>query len=207
MSGLLAIGAGKFAVELARYAREAGLGPVERYLVLPDEEAHAPAGLRVPFDGYRPEPGTRVLLATADPVRRRELIDGFVDAHALVAESVVHPTSVVDPAALTGPGTVVGPFCHVGAGVVLGAHTVVHNHCSIGNHSTVGANNFLAPNFHCGNSVTVGDDNFFGLSCTVAPGVTVGSASRFQAGLVLFEDAPSRHSYLTANRVKALPLP
>ncbi|QMU71377.1 hypothetical protein [Streptacidiphilus sp. P02-A3a] len=209
MTELLLIGAGKFAVEVSRYVEDAapaapGGYRIERYLSLPGEEPQVPAERRVALAEYRPTAGTRVVLAVADPAQRRELVQGFIEKHGLVAENIVHPSSRIDPGQLTGGGNVIGPNCYVGVNAVLGGYNVVNYHCTVGNYSRVGSNNFIAPNFHCGNSVELGDDNFFGLSCTVAPGVVVGSGSRFQAGLTLFEDAPSGHSYLAPSRIKSI---
>jgi hypothetical protein len=208
VTGLVVIGAGKFSVEVTRYVEETAASRddlrIERYLSLPGEEVHVPTERCVALEAYDPPAGTRVVLALSDPAKRREVIDGYVDEHGLVAENVVHPASRVDPAQLTAPGNIIGPHCYVGTNVTLGGFNVINYYCTVGNHSRIGSNNFFAPNFHCGNSVTVGDNNFFGLSCTIAPEVVIGSTSRFQAGITLFEDAPSDHSFLAPNRIKTL---
>ncbi|MET8141486.1 hypothetical protein ABZU32_14360 [Sphaerisporangium sp. NPDC005288] len=208
-AALVVIGAGTFAVEVTRYLDDlvaAGHHDhrVARYLAVPGEPVHAPLERCVPFADFEPHPGVRVVLALTDPAERRRLIDGLVDDHDLDVVNVVHPAARVDPAQLLGPGNIIGPDCYIGAGAVLGGFNIVHYHCSIGHHSRIGSNNFLAPNFHCGSGVEIGDDNFFGLSCTVAPGVDAGSGSRFQAGITLFEDAPSGHSHLVPNRIKSI---
>ncbi|GAA1271186.1 hypothetical protein GCM10009677_25110 [Sphaerisporangium rubeum] len=205
-TGLVVIGAGTFAVEVTRYLDDlvaAGHDScrVAGHLAVADEPVHVPAAA---LEKSAPEPGTRVVLAVADPVRRRELIDGLITERGLDAVDVVHPAARVDPAQLLGPGNIIGPDSYIGAEAVLGGFNVVHYHCSIGHHSRAGSNNFFAPNFHCGAGVRIGDDNFFGLSCTVAPGVDTGSRNRFQAGITLFEDAPSGHSYLVPSRIKSI---
>jgi UDP-3-O-[3-hydroxymyristoyl] glucosamine N-acyltransferase len=210
MSGLVVIGAGKFAVEVSRYLDDlvsAGSDGfrVERYLSVSGEAVHASAAPCGALEEYEPSADTRVVLALSDPAERRAVITGFIEKHGLVAENVVHPSSRIDAAQLTGAGNIIGPNCYFGANVTLGSFNVVNYHCTVGNHSRVGSNNFISPNFHCGNSVTIGDDNLFGLSCTVAPGVIIGSEARFQAGISLFENAESRRSYLTPSRIKSLP--
>jgi UDP-3-O-[3-hydroxymyristoyl] glucosamine N-acyltransferase len=209
MTGLVVIGAGRFAVEVSRYIEDVAAAGrdgfrIQRYLSTPGETVHVPDDRCVPLEGYEPEAGTRVVLALPDPVQRRAVIDGVITTYALVAENIVHPSSRIDPAQLAGPGNIIGPNCYVGVNVTLGGFNVINYHCTVGNHSHIGSNNFIAPNFHCGNGVEVGDDNFFGLSCTVVPEVVIGDNSRFQAGLTLFEDAPSGHSYLVPSRVKAI---
>ncbi|MBP2706968.1 hypothetical protein JOL79_24590 [Microbispora sp. RL4-1S] len=208
-TGLVVIGAGTFAVEVARYLGDlvaAGHDDyrVARYLAVAGEPVHAPVELCAALDDFAPEPGTRVVLALADPALRRPLIDGLIAGHGLDAVNVVHPAARVGPAQIAGAGNIIGPDCYVGADAVLGGFNVVHYHCSIGHHSRVGSNNFFAPNFHCGSDVEIGDDNYFGLSCTIAPGVDAGSGSRFQAGITLFENPASGHSHLVPSRIKSI---
>jgi hypothetical protein len=208
--GLVVIGAGKFAVEVSRYVDGMTSGGrdgfrIEQYLSVPGEAVHAPAAQCVALEGYEPPTGTRVVLALSDTALRRAVIDDFIAKRGLIAENIVHPSSRIDAAQIVGVGNVIGPNCYFGANVTLGSFNVVNYHCSVGHHSRIGSNNFIAPNFHCGNSVAIGDNNFFGLSCTVAPEVAIGSDSRFQAGIALFEDAASGHSYLAPNRIKSIP--
>ncbi|MFC9730877.1 hypothetical protein ACFWEO_09565 [Streptomyces roseolus] len=209
MKELVFLGAGKFALEVARYVADASAaGPetyrIVRYAVVDGETAHAPAELCTGLDEVVWEPGTPVVLAVSDTAVRRRLIDEVVVKHGLAAENVVHPASRVDPAALTGVGNVIGPDNYLGVNVSLGDFNVLNYLSSVGHHSRLGSNNFLAPNFHCGNSVEVGDDNFFGLACTVAPEVVIGSDCRFQAGLGLFENAASGLTYLAPSRIKTI---
>ncbi|MFC4535086.1 hypothetical protein [Sphaerisporangium dianthi] len=208
-AGLVVIGAGTFAVEVTRYLDDlvaAGHDDhrVERYLAVAGEPVYAPAERCTALEEFAPEPGARVVLALADPARRRPLIDGLIADHGLDAVNVVHPAARVDPAQIAGAGNIIGPDCYIGADAVLGGFNIIHYHCSVGHHSRIGSNNFFAPNFHCGSGVEIGDDNFFGLSCTVAPGVDAGSGSRFQAGITLFENAASGHSHLVPSRIKSI---
>lgn len=203
MTGLAVIGAGKFALEVARYARDAGFG-IERYLAVEGEGVHAPDGMWSKLAEHPPEQGTKVVLAVSDMEVRHQLIDGCITSRGLEAVTVVHPSSRVDPAAIEGVGNVVGPDNYVGVNTVLGSYNVVNYHCTLGHHSRIGSGNFFAPNFHSGNSVEIGDGNFFGLGCTLAPEVSVGDACRFQAGLTLFENAASGFSYLSPSRIKSI---
>ncbi|WP_181793449.1 hypothetical protein [Streptomyces sp. WELS2] len=210
MKDLVLIGAGKFALEVARYVEDVtAAGPrtgyrIRRYLSVDGDPVHAPAELTRPLADFEPAPGTHVVVALSDVVQRRQVIDDFVVKHGLVADNIVHPSSRVDPAALRGTGNIIGPDNYVGVNTTFGDFNVVNYRSTFGHHSRVGSNNFVAPNFHCGNSVEIGDDNFFGLSCTVAPGVEIGGDCRFQAGLSLFENAASGFSYIAPNRIKSI---
>jgi hypothetical protein len=219
VTNLIVIGAGKFAVEATRFIDDvaaASTGPagggtagtggyrIERYLNMADEPVQVPADRCVPLEGYEPAAGTRVVLALAEPAPRRAAIDGFIGKHGLSPVNIVHPTSRIDPSQIRGVGNIIGPNCYFGVNVTLGSFNVINYYCTVGHHSHIGSNNFIAPNFNCGNSVTIGDGNFFGLSCTIAPEVDAGSDSRFAAGLMLFENAPSGHSHLAPNRMKSI---
>lgn len=210
MKDLVLIGAGKFALEVARYVEDVTAAAPEtgyrirQYLSVDGDPAHAPAELTRPLAGFEPRPGTHVVVALSDVVQRRQVIGDIVVKHGLVADNIVHPSSRVDPTALRGTGNIIGPDNYVGVNTTFGDFNIVNYRSTFGHHSRVGSNNFVAPDFHCGNSVEIGDDNFFGLSCTVAPGVRIGSDCRFQAGLSLFENAASGFSYIAPNRIKSI---
>lgn len=209
MTGLIVIGAGKFAAEVSRYIDDITFADpnqyrVERYLSVAGEPVHVPADRCVALDGFEPAAGTRVVLALAETAQRRAMIGGFIEKYGLSAVNIVHPASRIDLAQIDGVGNIIGPNCYFGANVTLGSFNVVNYHCTVGHHSHIGSNNFIAPNFNCGNSVKIGDDNFFGLSCTIAPEVDTGSDSRFQAGITLFENVASGHSHLAPNRIKSI---
>lgn len=195
MTAVHLIGAGKFALQVARWVREAGW-TVRGFVVTGDEPPTVPADLVV-------DAATGpIVLALSDVDARRKALARFPDA-AFV--NLVHPTSVVDDGQLTGTGTVIGPFCYVGADATVGGFTLVSSHSSVGNHCILGTNNFLSPGFHCGNSVQIGDDNFFGLSCAVAPEVRIGDRNVFSAGVTVFDEAGDDRIHLSTARVKALP--
>lgn len=198
MTGVHLLGAGKFALQVARWVRDADW-TVRGFVVTGDEPPSVPADLVVDAGSLAGDP---VLLALSDVDERRTALARFPDA-AFV--TLVHPTSVVDDEQLTGTGTVIGPFCYVGADATLGGFTLVSSHSSVGNHCRLGTNNFLSPAFHCGNSVEIGDDNFFGLSCAVAPEVRIGDRNVFSAGVTVFEEAGDDRIHLSTARVKALP--
>ncbi|MBH0779260.1 LbetaH domain-containing protein [Nocardia bovistercoris] len=200
------IGAGKFALEVARYVEDMNADRSEfriaGYLSVAAEADVVDAELVLAE--HQVPSSAAVVVAVADIGARREIIDGYVRPSGRTAANIVHPSTRIDPAALSGDGNVLGPWCYVGVDTLIGSFNVVNYQCSIGHHSRLGSNNFLAPNFNCGNSVGIGDDNFFGLSCTVAPEVSVGDRSVFQAGICLFEDPPSDHSYFLPNRLKSM---
>ncbi|NYH80244.1 UDP-3-O-[3-hydroxymyristoyl] glucosamine N-acyltransferase [Actinopolyspora biskrensis] len=203
MNELVAIGAGKFALEVARYAEESGFR-IERYLALEGEDIHAPDGMWSNLAEYDPNEGTRVALAVSDMVLRREVIEGYITARELEPVNIIHPSSHLDPVAIEGGGNVIGPDNYIGVNTVVGSYNVVNYRCTFGHHSRIGSGNFFSPNFHCGNSVRIGEGNFFGLDCTVAPEICIGDECRFQAGITFFEDAASGFSYLTPSRIKSI---
>ncbi|MFF2079071.1 DapH/DapD/GlmU-related protein [Kitasatospora sp. NPDC058162] len=204
MADVVILGAAKFALEVARYVRDAG-HTVDRFLALEGEEVVVPDGQWSRISRDHPAEGTAVVLAVSAPERRAELVRDVVEARNLDAINVVHPSSTVEDGALRGVGNVIGPDNYVGVNATFGSFNVLNYRSSIGHHSRIGSSNFISPNFHTGNSVTIGSGNFFGIGCQLAPGVTVGDDCRVQAGLTLFEDAVDGRSYLAPSRIKSLP--
>ena len=195
MTGVHLLGAGKFAVQVARWVRDADW-TVRGFVATDDDPPYVPADLVV---AAATGP---VLLALSDVDERRKALARFPDA-AFV--NLVHPTSLADTGQLAGTGIVIGPFCSLGAETTVGSFTILTGHSSVGNHCRLGTNNFLSPAFHCGNSVAIGDDNFFGLSCTVAPEVRIGDRNVFSAGATVFDATGDDRTHLSTARVKALP--
>jgi len=195
MTGVHLLGTGKFALQVARWARDAEW-TVRGFVAADDDSPSVPADLVVAATTGP------VLLALSDVDERRTVLARFPDADFV---NLVHPASLVDAGQLAGTGIVIGPYCSVGAETTVDSFTLLNGHSSVGNHCRLGANNFLSPAFHCGNSVQIGDDNFFGLSCTVTPEVRIGDRNVFSAGITVFEDAGDDRTHLSTARVKALP--
>ena len=195
MTAVHLLGAGRFALQVARWARDAGW-TVRGFVVTGDDPPAVPADL------LADHAGGALLLALSEVDARRAALARFPDADFV---NLVHPTSLADTGQLAGTGIVIGPFCSLGAETTVGSFTILTGHSSVGNHCRLGTNDFLSPAFHCGNSVEIGDDNFFGLSCTVTPEVRIGDRNVFSAGITVFEDAGDDRTHLSTTRVKALP--
>jgi acetyltransferase-like isoleucine patch superfamily enzyme len=205
VANVVLLGADKYALEVARYVRDAG-HTVDRFLALEGEEVVVPEGQWSEISRYALAEGTEVVLAVSDMERRAEIVRAYVEARNLDAINVVHPSSTIEDGALRGVGNIIGPDNYIGVNTTFGSFNVLNYRSSIGHHSRVGSMNFISPNFHTGNTVTIGSGNFFGVGCQMAPGVTVGDACRIQAGLTLFEEAVDGRSYLAPSRIKSLPI-
>ena len=204
MANVVLLGASKYALEVARYVRDAG-HTIDHFLALEGEDVVIPEGQWSGISRNALAEGREVVLAVSDMERRAEIVREYVEAWNLDAINVVHPSSTIEDGALRGVGNIIGPDNYIGVNATFDSFNVLNYRSSIGHHSQVGSMNFISPNFHTGNTVTIGSGNFFGVGCQMAPSVTVGNDCRIQAGLTLFEDAVDGRSYLAPSRIKSLP--
>ncbi len=211
MNLVTAIGAGKFALEVAGYLAEAACPDgqtfaVASFLSIDGEEGVTPEWCTATFDpSSLGDRGKFFVLAVSEP-NMRSAIRNQLSADLYGRFPVlVHRTSTVASSATLAPGVLIGPQCHVGTNVGIGAFSVLNYQCGVGHHSRVGAGVFLSPGFQCGNSAAIGDGCFFGLNCIVGPAVTLGSGVYVQAGTTILEDLPEGQLAFSSARTKSIP--
>jgi carbonic anhydrase/acetyltransferase-like protein (isoleucine patch superfamily) len=210
MTGIVIIGAEKFALEVASYVEGARSMDGQRFTVagflsLQNEIAVTPEPCTAPFEPSRfHDRADTYVFAVSDPARRAsmrawigpELHDRF--------PPLVHETTTVARSATIAAGALVGPFCHVGVNATIGAFSILNYQCGVGHHSRIGERVFLAPGFQCGNSAVIADGCFFGLGCVVGPGVAVGAATHAQAGTYIMEDIAGGMLAFPSSRMKSI---
>jgi sugar O-acyltransferase (sialic acid O-acetyltransferase NeuD family) len=173
-------GTGSFALEVAEYARDAGLA-VAGLIELQDParvgtEVH---GLRVRAVDDPPAPGAAAVVgAGGDRLAHwAQLV-----AHGWRAASVVHPGAHVSPSARIGAGCVVAPGTVVGAASELGEHVLVGRGALVGHHTALGSGAVLNPGANVAGHVRLGEGATVGMGALVADHLEVGAGAVVAAG-------------------------
>ncbi len=146
----------------------------------------------------------RFLLAAGDPVTRRKLLDGALNAGLSPCGPMISPLAFVSPRALFGDGCVVGHFGVVGPCACLAPHVLVMHNAVIGHDSVLGENAVVCAGASIAGGVHLGADCFVGPNAAIAPGVFVHQGSHLAAGCACLRNVCSP-STLIGNPARGAP--
>jgi sugar O-acyltransferase (sialic acid O-acetyltransferase NeuD family) len=185
---VLAVGAGRFAEEVADVAADAGwqvAGCIEGL-----DERRADASRHPPILWVERqaafEPTLPIVPAIGSP-RRRNLVERLVsEGRQLV--SIIHPSAVVAQSAVIEPGCVIFANVVVGARTRVGLGTIVNRGALIGHHTSVGAHVFVGPGANVAGGVSIGDEAYIGIGSIVREDRRVGARATVGAGAVVLGD-------------------
>ncbi len=190
-------GTGSFALEIAEYARAAGIqvsGLVE--LQNPSRVGTEIHGLPVLAAGDLPAGGARAVVGAGGD---RLAHWAQLAPHGWRAATVVHPGAVVSPSARLGDGCVVGPGAVVGAASRLDQHVLVGRGALVGHHTRLEAGVTLNPGANVAGHVHVGTGAAIGMGALVVNGLEVGAGAVVAAGAAVVRDVD------TGTRVQGVP--
>ncbi|MEK7744817.1 MAG: NeuD/PglB/VioB family sugar acetyltransferase [Elusimicrobiota bacterium] len=193
---ILIVGAGsqaRYAIDILRARKGADL------LGLADLESSAPLGrvingakvLCAAFDiAKRFKPSScRLLLATGDNLRKKELAERF-SALGFGFASAVSPQASVSPHARVGAGCILNPQAVVMTDAVVGEHVILHSHVVVEHDDMIGDFANLAPGVSLAGRVKIGMGAYLYTGAKVIPDRTVGDWAVVAAGAVVTRDVP-----------------
>jgi sugar O-acyltransferase (sialic acid O-acetyltransferase NeuD family) len=173
-------GTGSFALEVAGYARDAGLevaGLVE--LQDPSRAGTETHGLPVRAAHDPPETGaTAIVGAGGDRLAHWALLA----AHGWRPATVVHPRAHVSRSASLGEGCLVAPGAVIGAATRLGEHVLVARGALVGHHTELAPGAVLNPGANVAGHARVGAGAAIGMGALVIDHVEVGAGAVIAAG-------------------------
>jgi sugar O-acyltransferase (sialic acid O-acetyltransferase NeuD family) len=193
MSGLVILGAGGLAREVAEYVAALPSGPQVVGFVDPsvgdDEPEHAGIPVRGSLQAFE-DAAPEWAIAGAGNIapRRSQILE--IETAGLSTFLVVHPTAVVLPSASLGDGSIVAPTAVVSANAVLGEHALVNYGATVGHDVRVGDCVVIGPGCHVSGWVTLEQDVYLGAGAVILPKVTIGRGAVVGAGAVVTRDVP-----------------
>lgn len=173
-------GTGSFALEVAEYARDAGLrvaGLIE--LMDPARAGTQVHGLLVRRADDLPGAGA---LAVVGAGGDRLAAWALLEPHGWVAGTVVHPRAHVSASAAVAPGCVIAPGVVVGAASDLGEHVLAGRGALVGHHTTLARGVVLNPGANVAGHVRIGAGAVVGMGAIVADHLEVGAGAVVGAG-------------------------
>jgi sugar O-acyltransferase (sialic acid O-acetyltransferase NeuD family) len=191
--GIVVLGAGRFAAEIADLVNQSG-GQVEGFVEGLDRAKCEETLLGLPVtwvgDAADLAAGHEAVCAVGT-TRRNELV-ALAEAVGFRFTRVVHPSAVVSPTATLGIGCIVGPATVIGAESRLGVHVILNRGALVGHHTTIGDFVTVSPGANIAGLATVGDQAFVGMGALVLDQRSVGQGAIVAAGAVVTRDVPAR---------------
>lgn len=194
MTGLVLIGGGRFALEIATYAADLGANGDWALAGVVDDGtpdlSDFPAGLRHLGGLLDWLPGGHShLIAIGDPVARWKAAKLLEERGARFA-TLVHPQAWVAPSASVAAGAVIAPFAFVGPKAAVEHHAALNVQSSLGHDARLGRAAVLAPGAKVNGRAQVGDGAFVGSLAALSPGTSLGAFAKLGAGSVLSTSLP-----------------
>ncbi|HKP21620.1 MAG TPA: hypothetical protein VJT68_08890 [Thermoleophilaceae bacterium] len=190
-------GTGSFALEIAEYARAAGL-EVAGLVELRD-----PARVGTVIHGLpvraADDPAGADALAVIGAGGDRLAHWALLEPHGWRAGTVIHPGAHVSPSAELGAGCVVGPAAVIGAAGELGEHVLVGRGALVGHHTVLEAGVTLNPGANVAGQARVGRGAAIGMGALVVNTRKVGAGAVVAAGAVVVRNVKA------GTRVQGIP--
>jgi len=127
-----------------------------------------------------------VHVATADPARRRAIVDRL--PAGLAAPLLVDPSAIIAPGCDLAEGSLVAAHAFVSAFVTLGRHVQVGPGTGVGHDAVIGEFATLAAGASLLGGVVIGDGAVIGSRAVVLEGVRVGPGAVIRPGAVVNRD-------------------
>jgi UDP-perosamine 4-acetyltransferase len=179
-------GTGSFALEMAEYARAAGLEVTG--LVELQDSARVGAvihGLPVRAADDPPQADALAVIgAGGDRLAHWALLE----PHGWRAGTVVHPAAHVSESAGLAGGCVIGPAAVIGAASELGEHVLVGRGALVGHHTVLEAGVTLNPGANVAGHVRIGRGAAIGMGALVANTREIGEGAVVAAGAAVVRD-------------------
>lgn len=194
MTGLVLVGGGRFALEIATYALDLLPATGLRIVGVIDDSQpdladfpDAPPLLGGIAD-WRPQDHLH-LIAIGEPVARWKIANVLEKRGARFA-TLIHPSAYVAGSATISPGAVIGPLSFIGPKAVVGEHAALNVQCALGHDAVLGRASVLSPGAKVNGSARVGEATLLGAQAVIAPRASLGSFAKLSAGSVLTRDLP-----------------
>jgi acetyltransferase EpsM len=191
-AGLLVLGCGIFAEEVADLALDAGqrvAGFVEN--LDRDRAGGELLGLPVHWvDDIAALAADHVAVCGIGTTRRRGYVEQ-VQALGLGFGTVRHPGARVSSRSTVGDGCVVSAGVVVATATAVGRHAILNRGVLVGHHSRIGDYVTVSPGANVAGCVTIGDGAYVGIGAVILDRLTIGEGAVVGAGAVVTRDVPA----------------
>ena len=188
--GLLILGAGTFAEEVADLAREIAGFEIAGFVEGKDPTKVGEASVRTYWIDDIPKLASSVVGICALGTTRRDRMIDTASRAGLRFTTLVHPASHVSATSEIGIGCLIGPGAVIASHTTLGAHVLVNRGCLVGHHVSIGDFCTLSPGANIAGGCRLGYRVYVGMGAIILNGLRIGSRSVIGAGAVVTRDVP-----------------
>jgi len=129
-----------------------------------------------------------VLIAIADPIKRKKIYLKIKDKKNIKFFNYIHETTIINKnAAEAGEGNFFGPNCVLTHNIELGKFNIFNITTSVGHDTKIGSFNTFSSHCDITGRVSIGNSNFFGSRVSILPSAEVGNYNKISAGSVIYE--------------------
>ena len=139
-------------------------------------------------DSYKFSKLDYVLIAIADPVKRKKIFLKIKDKKNIKFFNYIHESAIINKNVVEiGEGNFFGPNCVLTHNIKLGSFNIFNTMVSIGHDAKIGSFNTL--NSHCDitGKVNIGNGNFFGSRVSLLPSAEISNCNKVSAGSVIYK--------------------
>lgn len=186
--GLYLAGTGSFAVEVAGWARDAGLELAGLVELLDERRVATTVHGHTVLAPEQAPPGAAVAIAAGGD---RAAHWSLLAEHGWQAATIVHPAATVASSASIGDGTIVGPGVVVGAETDVAEHVLLSRGVLVGHHAQIGPFVSLLPGANVASHVQLGTGATIGMGGIVVDHTSIGAGATVAAGAVVVRSVES----------------
>jgi len=194
MEGIIIIGTGGFAIELAGLLKHTGrkvaglIGPKPTRRIpekwLGDDEVIETLGKN-----------TEVLIAIGAPKIRMRLADKIKQRN-IRQQIFIHPTSYISAEVTIKPGSIIYPNSTIHSGVVLQQNVLINSNATVGHETVVGEFSNIGPGASIGGCCEIGNEVFVGIGSSIIEDVKINNEIVIGAGSVVISDMSDIGTYV-----------
>ena len=129
-----------------------------------------------------------VLIAIADPIKRKEIYLKIKDRKNIKFFNFIHDTAILNKDEIEfGEGNFFGPNCVLTHNIEIGKFNIFNINTTVGHDAKIGSFNTLSSHCDITGKVSIGDSNFFGSRVSMLPSAELGNYNKISAGSVVYK--------------------
>ena len=194
MEGMIIIGTGGFAVELAGLIR--GKDQKVAGFIGPKPIRSMPEKWLGDDDIIETlSKDSKVIIAVGKPEIREKLAE-LIKKQNIQQQSFTHPSSYVSPEAKLGSGSIIYPNVTIHSGVNLQQNVLINSNVTVGHETEIGKFTNIGPGASLGGCCKIGNQVFVGIGASTVENITINNKVIIGAGAAVVSDVKEIGTYV-----------
>lgn len=143
-----------------------------------------------PVDWIQKYPDVNLVVAVADPLQRKRIVQRLSTFGHRWYPNIVHPTAWIASNVEFGEGNIIYPGVTINFDVRIGNFDIVNMQCAIGHEVLLEDFVTVSPGVNVGGNVRLGEGVFMGIGSSTVQGIEVGDWTVVGGGAMVIRDLP-----------------